>query len=368
MPDGLFKYKKGGAPAWGVRLKFQDDAGTWRAKTWRGFASQADAREFRDRQRAERYRVKYFPDRPQTHTVRDYFEHWLNTYARAACKFSTYVSYARVLNKYLLPTLGHRQLSSLTTTDCKTLLAALTGKKRQTIRNIFCPIREGLRHAVAEGLIAQNPMDALAPHLKQLKAARRHVTPLTDAQIADLLARAQATDPMLHAAILLGVRAGLRRGEILGLRWADLSLTEHTASIRHATVYGAETTPKNHQLRVVDLAPSVVATLTCLPRTDPHGRVITRNGRGPSAAWLNKAFVALAHGLRFHDLRHTCASHLIAIGAHPKYIQAQLGHSTIAVTFDVYGHLFKNERFMDRLDHTPDHSSSPTTQRRTEGI
>ena len=77
---------------------------------------------------------------------------------------------------------------------------------------------------------------------------------------------------------------------------------------------------------------------------------------------------ALAPGLRFHDLRHTCASHLIAIGAHPKYIQAQLGHSTIAVTFDVYGHLFKNERFMDRLDHTPDHSSSPTTQRRAEGI
>lgn len=358
MPDGVFKYKKAGKPAWGVRLKFQDDEGRWRAKTWRGFESQSDAIEYRDRQRAERYREKYFPDRPKAQTVRDYFDHWLNTYARHSCKYSTYTSYARVLNKYLLPALGHRPLSTLTAADLKTLLGSLTGKRRQTIRNIFTPIREGLAHAVAEDRLPANPALALGPHLRQIRDPRQHVQPLTRAETAKLLAAAKRQrDPLMLLGILLGVRAGLRAGEVLGLEWPDVNLSAGEATIRHARVWRRETTTKNHQLRTVHLTPSVIQAIKAVKRHPATPVILQRGGVPVSQEWLLKNFhkvLAAAHlpKQKFHNLRHTFISQLIAIGVDPKYIQDQAGHSTIAVTFDVYGHLFPGERYVDRLEPT----------------
>ncbi|MGD9850156.1 MAG: tyrosine-type recombinase/integrase [Nitrospirales bacterium] len=355
MPDGIFKYKKAGKPTWGVRLKFQDDAGTWRAKTWRGFESQADALDYRDRQRAERYREKYFPERPKDETVKEYFEHWLHTYARTHCKFSTYKGYAAVLNNYLLPALGPRTLASLTGADLTQLLHSLTGKRRQTIRNIFTPIREGLNHAVAEGRIPANPANALSLHLRQLKQTRHQAHALTPAHTERLLRAADKTDPCLAAAVTLAVRAGLRAGEVLGLRWEDVNLKTRQATIRHARVLEQDTTPKNHRLRVVDLTDRAVKALRRITKHPGSRYVLHHNGAPCTMNWLDYRFSSLLknHGLtpcRFHDLRHTYASQLIALGANPKYIQIQLGHGTIAVTFDIYGHLFPGERFADRLE------------------
>lgn len=355
MSDGVFKYQTGRGPRWGVRLKFKDADEIWRAKTWRGFTALRDARAFCDTKRADRYRQKWFPGTPAEQTVRDYFKHWLETYAAPSCKYSTYTSYTRVLNRYLLPALGHLPLRTLSATDLKTLLTTAHGKRRQTIRNIFTPIREGLAHAVADGLIPTNPALALGPHLRQLRDAKAQVHPFTPAQTTRLLAAATKQDPVLSAALHLGVRAGLRAGEILGLHWADLDLPHKAATIRHAHVWRRDTTTKNKQLRVVHLTPSLVAALRRLPRDPENPLALQRRGKGLSQEWLAKHYHALLEAIglprrRLHDLRHTYASHLIAIGASPKYIQTQMGHSTIAVTMDVYGHLYPDERTVDRLE------------------
>jgi integrase len=78
----------------------------------------------------------------------------------------------------------------------------------------------------------------------------------------------------------------------------------------------------------------------------------------------------LPEGLRVHDLRHTCASILIGLGAHPKVIQERLGHSSIMVTMDVYGHLFPslNEALTERLDEVFRAARRPATEKPTETV
>jgi len=327
----------------------------WRAKTWRGFTTQRDARTFCDTKRADRYRQKFFPGTQPEQTVRDYFQRWLTTYAATSRKYSTYTSYTRVLNRYLLPTLGHPPLTTLSATDLKQILATAHGKRRQTTRNIFTPIREGLAHAVADGLIATNPALALSPHLRQIRDHKQHVLPFTQAEVAHLLTVAAARDPRVAVAVILGCRAGLRAGEVLGLQWTDLDLPNKLATIRHARVWRRDTTTKNHQLRIVHLTTGVIQALRRLDRHATSPLVLQLNGAGVTQDWLTYHYreLLLAANLprrRFHDLRHTYASHLIALSASPKYIQGQLGHSTIAVTFDVYGHIFPEQRFVDRLE------------------
>lgn len=360
MAQNLFRYKTKSGYLWGVKLKLKGPDGIWRRKTWRGFSNKFDANTFLDQQKDERYRERFFPGSPRAIKVREYFELWLKSYAAHHCKYSTLKSYILTINKYLLPKYGERQLNSLTIHDMKELCSLLQSqnKARQTIRNIFLPIREGLGHAVAEGLILSNPCMILRRQLKQTRDAKITRSPLTQAETLTLVAGASKKEPVLHAAILLGVRAGMRAGEVLGLQWGDVDLKNRTATIRHTIVLARQTDAKNKRARTVDLTPSVVQALRNLPIGKPTDRIIQRHERGVCITWLRLSFydVLKECGLpqiTFHALRHTYASQLILLGANPKYIQDQLGHASINVTFDIYGHLFKNERSADLLEAAP---------------
>lgn len=192
MPPGIFKYTTQGGIRWGVRLKFKDPDDIWRARAWRGFVKQGDAATFCEARRADRYREKFFPGTAAPQTVETYFQGWLEAYASRSFQYSTYLSYTRVLNRYVLPTGGHLPLTSLSPTDLKKILTSVQGKRRQTIRNIFTPLREGLAHAVADGPIPTNPALALTPHIRQIRDAKAHVLPFTPAQITILLRAAPA--------------------------------------------------------------------------------------------------------------------------------------------------------------------------------
>lgn len=355
MPDGVFKYQTGGGARWGVRLKFKDADDIWRAKTWRGFTTLRDARTFCDTKRADRYRDKFFPGTPTEQTVRDYFKHWLASYAAPSCKYSTYTSYVQVINRYLLPEFGHLPLGALSTAHLKTILSALAGRRRQTVRNIFTPIREALSHAVSEGLLPVNPATALAQHLRRLREVREPIHPFGPADTLRLLAVARKSDPALSVAVHLGVRAGLRAGEVLGLRWDTVNLHTQTAVIRHARVRERETIPKNGHPRTVHLTESVTRALKRCPAHPDTPLVVHHQGTACSHKWLIYHYHQLLKTAnlprqRFHDLRHAYATQLIALGANIKYIQNQLGHHTIAMTLNTYGHLFPEIRLADQLE------------------
>ncbi len=165
------------------------------------------------------------------------------------------------------------------------------------------------------------------------------------------------------------VQTGLRRGEALALRWADLDLTKGLLSVRRSLgrfrdgsryVVRETALKSHHSRRTIDLAPSVVEALLALPAGDDPERdfVFRSTAGGPidpdnvDRAFKRHLTAAGLPDVRFHDLRHTHASLLIAAGVHPKAIQARLEHASITTTLNTYGHLMPSafQGVGERLD------------------
>jgi integrase len=162
--------------------------------------------------------------------------------------------------------------------------------------------------------------------------------------------------------LLCAVLTGMRRGELLGLRWEDIDLEGHCIFVRRALWRGKFVTPKSRRSRrTIDLAPTLRAALARLPSRFQGGLVCCSADGSPidpdnfaHRDWARVLRRAELRRIRFHDLRHTYTSLLIAQGAHPKYIQAQLSHASSQTTLDRYGHLMPDahaaeERKLDRL-------------------
>ncbi|MBN2062555.1 MAG: site-specific integrase [Deltaproteobacteria bacterium] len=162
---------------------------------------------------------------------------------------------------------------------------------------------------------------------------------------------------------MLAVMSGARQGELLGLKWSDIDWYNSQLIIKRTFQHGRFYDPKSTtSKRKIDLGPTVMAQLkqwklACKPNEldlvfpNEEGKPIDKNNliRRHYEPALRRAGL---RRIRFHDLRHTFASLLIAQGEHPKYIQNQMGHSSINVTMDVYGHLMNtvNQESAKRLD------------------
>ena len=155
---------------------------------------------------------------------------------------------------------------------------------------------------------------------------------------------------------MLAIHTGLRRGELLGLRWGDLDLQKGLLFVRRSLtrvrqgesyVIQEGPTKSRSSRRTIDLSPDIVQALLRHPAGDDPTRDYvfrSRTGGPIDPSNLDTSFRRdlAAAGLpevRFHDLRHTHASLLIAAGVHPKAIQARLGHASIQTTLNIYGHL-----------------------------
>jgi hypothetical protein len=163
--------------------------------------------------------------------------------------------------------------------------------------------------------------------------------------------------------VLLAALTGLRQGELFALRDRNVDLEALTIQVEHGAYEGEFVPVKTRaSRRRVDLSSTAAHVLRrqLLARKpnerglvfpSPRGELLDDNNFrhrvfGPA---VRRTRVA---GLRFHDLRHTYAALMVAAGAHPKYLQAQMGHSSIRVTLDLYGHLFPdaNRGVLDALD------------------
>ena len=182
---------------------------------------------------------------------------------------------------------------------------------------------------------------------------------LTPPEIRCLL---EAADEPVRTLLLCAVLTGMRRGELLGLKWEDVDLEGNRLFVRRALWRGTFVTPKSRRSRrTIDLAPTLKAALARLPSRFQGDSVFTTNDghaidpdNCSKRDWARALRRSKLRRIRFHDLRHTYANPLIAQGAHPKYIQAQLGHASIQTTLDRYGHLMPDvhaaeARKLDRL-------------------
>ncbi len=296
-----------------------------------------------------------------------YLREWLEG-AAPNLSGKTAERYRTVIEKHLIPELGGMRLAELRPLHIQKLYSAWLkpgpdGKPRwarATLRKHHFTLHRALRDAVRLQYIAVNPADAVeVPRFAGQKTAIRV---LSEAQTGDLLRRAQ--DPRLHLAILVAVTSGVRRGELLALRWADIDFEAGVLRVEQAleetgeglrfkrpkTAKGRRRLPlpnitvealrrhkveQDKQRLLLGAAYQAEADLVF---AGPDGRPwFPSNFERTWRAFKNKLPAELQ--IRFHDLRHTHASQLLSKGVHAKIVSERLGHASIGITLDTYSHM-----------------------------
>ncbi len=246
------------------------------------------------------------------------------------------------------PHLGTKQLRQLTPTTIRTWTATIAATHAPaTVHKAHQIVKAALRQAVTDGLIPTNPC-ATTPLPRLEKTEHRY---LTIDEVHDL---ANTIDPRYRALIYTGALAGLRPGELAALHIDDVDFLRKTLRVeRTATeiaghlAYGP---PKTKAGRRTIAIPNVLADvlahhIATYPSETPY---LFTTATGKPIRWTNlrrrhwRQAVTDSVGAPCvpHDLRHTSAALAIAQDVHPKVLQARMGHSSIAVTMDVYGGLF----------------------------
>ncbi len=345
---------------------YKDKRGRWIAavsaggrRRFRVARTRADAERLRREllQLVEEYGA--LPPIDERQTVRDYLTSWLEA-ARPSLRPRTHESYEILVRRHALPRLGALRLRALTPQHLQRLYAAelADGLAPQTVRNLHRVLHRALTQAVQWRLIPRNAGDAVtAP-----RPSRTEMRALTPAEARTLLDAARGD--RLEALYVLAVTTGMRRGELLALTWADVDLDEATlrvtATLQRTAAGFTRAEPKTvRSRRLVLLTPAAVASLR-ERRThgiaerlraggawdDRWGLVFsTSTGRPMDGSNLiGRSFRPLVARagvprVRFHDLRHTCATLLLSRGVHAKVVSDLLGHSTIAITLDTYSHV-----------------------------
>ncbi len=302
--------------------------------------------------------------------ARTTFGAWADAYLTTIVLLRTVTrgDYEQALRKHLLPVFAERPVAHIEQVDIRRFMAAklASGLAPKSLQKIRLVLRQVLELARGSGAIKVNPCDGV----RLPRAVQAEPIFLTADQV-ELLAR--STRKPYDLLVRFAVATGLRPSELCGLRVGRLNLVKGTVEIAEAlTVIGGRTEvgpTKSYARRTVGVPRSICDEIGeflalralergCAPSPDDY--VFTAPLGGPLRRdlllkrFLRPAVLAagLPAGLRVHDLRHTSVSLLIELGAHPKVIQERLGHSSITVTMDVYGHLFPSlaEALTERLD------------------
>ena len=280
-------------------------------------------------------------------TVKEFAAKWDEDYVTVQVRLgrmkeSSAESCRSRLRLHVVPFFGSMRVDAITLPHVREFTKALLAKELspKTVLNVMVVLKEMFKHAVQWGYLDANP----AQYAERPRSEEREMEILTPPEIRRLL---DAADEPVRTLLLCAVLTGIRRGELLGLRWEDIDLEGHRLFVRRALWRGKVVTPQSRRSRrTIDLAPTLRTALAKLPSRFQGGLVFCGTDGEPidpdnfaHRDWAGVLRRAGLRRIRFHDLRHTYASLLIAQGAHPKYIQAQLGHASIQTTLDRYGHL-----------------------------
>jgi integrase len=279
----------------------------------------------------------------------------------------TFESYEQIVRGHIVPALGNTALAKLTPLQCQRYVAGLE-LAPASIRKQVQVLRQALERAVEWDLLQRNPAAKLrAPQILRPERVRA----LTDAEKRRLLTA--TTGSSIYGIVLLALATGMRRGELLALRWSDVDLTNGSIAVRRSvsetkTGVGA-VPPKSGRSRVIRIPASIVVYLRhCKAAQNEQrlflaetwtdeGLIFPRPTGGlrrpsevsrafnricaepipPAKGYRQRARIGL--DARFHDLRHTHATDLLRAGVPVKVISERLGHSSVSTTLDVYAHV-----------------------------
>ena len=306
-------------------------------------------------------------------TVAAYLGRWLTQIAPRTAGPTTVGSYRMIVERHLIPAFGGIRLDRLTARRIDAYLGEKLAKGRspkhpqakdtpglsaETVRRHYRVLHKALQDAVAEGTLAANP--AARPHVRPPKRQRQEMRVLNEVQILRFLeaARHPTKGSRLAALYELAIYSGMRQAELLGARWADCNLDLRVLSIQQIYYRGTFKAPKTEgSRRTVELDAHLVDVLRAHRERQQverrlmgdtyqdHDLIFCQvDGRpldGQSLArheFRRLLKLARCPIVRFHDLRHSAATAYLTAGVDLKTVSSILGHSSVAITGDLYAH------------------------------
>ena len=291
-----------------------------------------------------------------TLNLQDYLTRWLEDSVKDTVRRSTFAQYQSVVNCHIIPALGRLQLKAVTPAHARSLYREKleSGLSPRTVQYVHVTLHKALKQAVMDGLLPRNVADAV----KAPQVHKKEVKPMSRAEVVALFSA--ASGDRLEALYVVAVHTGLRRGELLGLKWADVDLDTGTLSVQRSLDKDGTFNPpkRKSSRRTVKLTAQAAESLKAHRSRQNEERLRLGSlwedrdlvfpnqvGKPMNADNLyHRGFKPLLQkaglsGFTFHSLRHTCATLLVAKNVNPKIISEMLGHATISQTMDTYSHV-----------------------------
>jgi integrase len=291
-------------------------------------------------------------------SINDFIDKWLDEYAAPRIKANTLYKYKNALQTHVRPALGHHYLSKINQNDIRALMSKLIKiKSAKTCNNLLTMLKTIFKYARRWGYIRISPTE----DVDKYRVEREEMDFLRPEEITLLLKHCR--EPF-KTFVLTAVLTGMRKAELLGLQWGDIDWNSNTIFVKRSLKYRYRSkkngekswyfdTPKTkYSVRAISMSPRLkealeIHRITALVTEDD---LVFTNGAGspvdPDNVIKRDFQPALRMAglrlVRFHDLRHTYTSLLIAQGENIKFIQSQLGHASIQTTMDRYGHILPN--------------------------
>ena len=293
-------------------------------------------------------------------TLGEWLDKWLTEIKEPMIRASTAVSYHRYIDNHIKTHLGNKKLTSVRTADIQKMYNTLQksgrvkpngnqgeGLSNATVRSIHMLLHEAMDGAVKEGLIPSNPTDGTTIP----KLIKKSKPVLLESQIATFMSTL-GNGELWHDLFYMELMTGMRRGEICGLKWSDFDeeqgaiIIERSVDYKERGLVEGETKTKNSERKLI-LPPSVAEMLRerkknaitewIFPKPDcPEQPVKPGKAYSQLKIILEKANLP---NMRFHDLRHTFATHAASNGIDPKTLSNMLGHAKASFTLDTYTHV-----------------------------
>ncbi len=331
------------------RARYRDPRGRERVKT---FTRRVDAERFLVGIEHAKLRGEWTEPRLGKIRFDQYAAEWLATKADVGPQTLTNVQGR--LRKHIVPRFGATAMAAVRPADVRKFVAILveSGLAPSTVKSIYLTASQVFAQAVTDGLISRSPCIGIRLPEERQREQMHFLTP------DEVAALAEAITPRFSPLVYAAAYTGMRAGELAALRLARLNLLAGTVDVNESMmevsgqlVAGPTKTGRPRTLTLPRfLAEMLGGHIGRYP--SPEGFVFTMAEGGPirQRNFYRRHFkpavleVGLPDGLHFHSLRHTCAAFLIADGRHMEEVKDHLGHSSIRVTSDRYGHLFPKAR------------------------
>lgn len=301
---------------------------------------------------------------PNEMTLAELLKQWMEVYCQANLRPTTYATHDSYIKNHIIPELGAIPLAKLKPLQIQKFLAGKLrsgradkgtgGLSPNTVKYFHKIIRKALDQAVKWELVQRNVADAVTPPKTPQGAPKAWAS----ADAKKFLG--YVADHRLYPLYLLAISTGMRRGELIGLRWADIDRDRKALSVKQTIVVGekgrsiASETKTDSSKRAIALSPAILAALEKHRKSQreellslgQRSDLVFTSERGTAYGPRNllRHFQTTSERAKvpvipFHGLRHTCATLMLQAGVHPKVVAERLGHSKISTTLDIYSHV-----------------------------